>query len=225
MKKLISAVTAIILTVAMAASAGAADYVNPPQYTLPSAPAAPSAPSKPSAPANPTMPNDYKKPPAKGTDISNPHTVLTKNNVADAIADGEAVYASYEQADIKSNAIAALARTNLGQLKVITKRYTATIDSSSVTEAKDISLAVKMTKNTKRGAMILRTEQEGEFGCTVTLTISAKYYSQCGVDLNKANVYYIDPVTKKVTNLGKVQLDSEGNISLSMTTGGKYIIM
>lgn len=218
MKKLLSAGAAILLTCALAASAGAADYSNNPNYPLPGNGSNTSS-SKP----DPTK--KIERLPEQGTSLKNPAVLITKESVTKAIENDEPIYASYETAEVKSNAMAALARTNLGRLTVITKRYTVTIDSDTVTEAKDISLAMKVTKNSKRGAMIIRTEQKGSFGCTLNVTFEAKYYSQCGVDLNTAHVYRIDPETKEVEDMGKVQLDSQGRIEISMTSGGKYIVM
>ena len=217
MKKLLSAGAAILLTCALAASAGAADYSNNPNYPLPG------NDSNTSSRPDPTQ--KIERLPEQGTSLKNPAELITKESVANAIENDEPIYASYETAKVKSNAMAALARTNLGRLTVITKRYTVTIDADTVTEAKDISLAMNITKNTKRGAMIIRTEQEGSFGCTLNVTFEAKYYSQCGVDLNTAHVYRIDPETKKVEDMGKVHLDSQGRIEISMTEGGKYIVV
>lgn len=217
MKKLLSAGAAILLTCALAVSAGAADYSGNPNYSLPD----PNANTS----GRPDPTQKIERLPEQGTSLKNPAELITKESVAKAIKNDEPIYASYETAEVKANAIAVLARTNLCRLTVITKRYTVTIDADSVTEAKDISLAMNVTKNTKRGAMIINTEQEGSFGCTLNVTFEAKYYSQCGVDLNTAHVYRVDPETKKVEDMGKVQLDSQGRIEISMTTGGKYIVM
>ncbi len=217
MKKLLSAGAAILLTCALTVSAGAADYSSNPNYSLPD----PNANT--SGRPDPTL--KIEKLPEAGTSLKNPAVLITKENVVNAIENDEPIYASYETAELKSNALAALARTNLGRLTVITKRYTVTIDADSVTEAKDISLAMNITKNTKHKAMIIRTEQEDSFGCTLNVTFEAKYYSQCGVDLNTAHVYRIDPSTKEVQDTGKVRLDSEGRIEITMTSGGKYVVM
>lgn len=208
MKKSISVIAAAVLAASMAASVNAADYSSNPNYSLP--------PAKPSAAVNSTVP--------AGSSLAAPFEVMSKNDIKVAVAKGEPVYASYETAQLKASAMALLAGRDGGVLTVVTKRYTAVIDGRSVTDAKDISLAIKMTKAEEQGAMVLRTEQQGDFGCTVDIHISSKYYTQCGIDLKTAHVYYVDG-DKNVNDLGAVSFDDDGNIVVSMTTGGKYIVM
>lgn len=208
MKKSISVIAAAVLAASAAASVSAADYSSNPNYSLP--PAKPSAGTSSAAPA--------------GSSLSAPFEIMGKRDIRTAVAKGEPVYASYETAQIKASAMALLAGRDGGVLTVVTKRYTAVIDGRSVTDAKDISLAIKMTKAVEQGAMVLRTEQQGDFGCTVDIHISSKYYSQCGIDLKTAHVFYVDD-EKNVNDMGEISFDDDGNIVVSMTEGGKYIIM
>lgn len=208
MKKGLSVMLAAVIAASMAVSVSASDYSENPGYTAP--------PAVPSVPVNNNAP--------KGSDSSNPLEIIEKKDIKAAVAKGEPVYASYETAQLKANAMAMLAGKDGGVLTVITKRYTAVIDGDSVTDAKNISLAIKMTKAVEQGAMVLRTEQQGSFGCTVDIHISAKYYTQCGIDLKNAHVYYVD-ADKNVNDMGAVAFDDDGNIVVSMTEGGKYIIM
>lgn len=208
MKKGLSVILAAVIAASMAVSVSASDYSENPGYTAP--------PAVPSVPVNNNAP--------KGSDSSNPLEIIEKKDIKAAVAKGEPVYASYETAQLKANAMAMLAGKDGGVLTVITKRYTAVIDGDSVTDAKNISLAIKMTKAVEQGAMVLRTEQQGSFGCTVDIHISAKYYTQCGIDLKNAHVYYVD-ADKNVNDMGAVAFDDDGNIVVSMTEGGKYIIM
>lgn len=200
---------AAVIAASMAVSVSAADYSKDPGYTPPAVPSAPAGKDN--------------TPPA-GSALANPFNLIEKKDIRAAVAKGEPVYASYETAQLKANAVNMLTGKDGGVLTVVTKRYTAVIDGSSVTEAKDISLAIKMTKAEAQGAMILRTEQKGSFGCTVDIHIPAKYYTQCGIDLKKAHVYYVD-ADKNVNDMGAIVFDDDGNIVVSMTDGGKYIIM
>ncbi|MCI7768073.1 MAG: hypothetical protein MSJ26_08885 [Oscillospiraceae bacterium] len=213
MKKYLSVFAAVLIAASMAASAGAADYSSDPAYPAP--------------PSNPTAPsgnNDSLYTPAPGKDPENPISVVDKSSVSNALRSNSPIYASYEDAGLRADGLALLANREGSVLTVETKRYTAVIRGETVTEAKDISLAIKMTKSTDRGALILRTEQQGEFGCTADIIISPKYYNQCGVDLTKAHLYFIDE-NKQVNDMGKIILDDDGNIVISMTVGGKYIVM
>ena len=210
MKKYLSVIAASVMAASMAASAAATDYSANPSYPLP--------PSSPSKPVNNT------NQPAAGTVPSNPVSVIDKSGVSSALRRNAPIYASYRDAGLRSDALSLLANREGSVLRVETNRYTAVIRGETVTKAKDISLAIKMTKSTEQGAMILRTEQKGEFGCTADIIISAKYYAQCGIDLKDAHVYFIDE-NKQVNDLGGVVTDKDGNIVISMTMGGKYIIM
>ena len=217
MKKSFSVILAAVIAASMTVSVSAADYSHDPGYTLPLGSTSTSSGS--SAPAE----SKNKTVPA-GSSPANPIEIMEKKDIRAAVRSGEPVYASYETAQLKANAMAMLAGKNGGTLTVVTKRYTAVIGGDSVTEAKDISLAIKMTKAEEQGAMVLRTEQQGSFGCTVEIHISAKYYTQCGIDLKNAHVYYVDE-NKNVNDMGALGFDDDGNIVVSMTSGGKYIIM
>ena len=208
MKKGLSVTLAAVIAASMAVSVSASDYSENPGYIAP--------PAVPSAPVNNSSP--------EGSTPANPLSIIEKKDIRAAVAKGKPVYASYETAQLKANAMNMLAGKDGGVLTVITKRYTAVIDGDSVTKAKDISLAIKMTKAVEQGAMVLRTEQKGSFGCTVDIHIAAKYYTQCGIDLKNAHVYYVD-TDKNVNDMGALVFDDEGNIVVSMTEGGKYIIM
>ena len=233
MKKIVSVLTAAVLFTAMAATVSATDYGNKPSYPLPpsTAPSAPSIPSHPAAtpsgvtPSAPHVSKDTQTQSKPGKGLDNPVSLITKKYMTDAIAKDEPIYVSYDNAEIKSNALAVLARTRFGVLQVITQRYGITINSESITELKDINLGMKITKNSKHGAMIINTQQEGSFGCDVSMTVAAKYYVQCGVDLTKAHVYYIDPDTNMVIDMGGVKINTNAEIIINMTSGGKYIVM
>lgn len=211
MKKYLSVFAAAVMAASAAASAGAADYSTDPAYPAP--------------PSNTLSSSDNSAyAPAQGKDPSNPVSVIDKSGVSNALRSNSPIYASYEDAGLRADAVALLAKREGSVLRVETKRYTAVIRGETVTDAKDISLAIKMTKSTEQGAMILRTEQKGEFGCTADIIISPKYYTQCGVDLKKAHLYFIDE-NKQVNDMGKITVDKDGNIVISMTVGGKYIVM
>lgn len=226
MKKIASVLTAAAVTAAMAVSVSATDYGHQPSYPLPPSSSLSSSAERPAGTPYTSMtrePSANQSRPGKGLD--NPLNIVTKKYVTDAISKDQPIYASYENAEIKSNAMAVLARTRFGVLKVITKRYTVTINSESITELKDINLGMKITKNSKHGAMIINTQQQGEFGCEVSMTVAAKYYVQCGVDLTKAHIYYVDPDTNMVTDMGGVKINENAEIIINMTSGGKYIVM
>lgn len=228
--KALSICAAALMVSAVAASVGATDYSSDPGYTLPDY-----TPSTNSTTNNRVGTGES---PAPSTDSSSDSssdsasdtttkvaTTISTSDVSAAIAEGTAITASSTQAAIKSTAIAELASTEGATLTVVTSKFTVTIDSSSVTDAKDIDLGMKITKNSDKGALILSTAQSGEYGCTVKMAIPAKVYEQAGVDLSKAAVYVVDPETGKAVKYADLELDEDGNIILEIVEGGKYIIL
>ncbi|MGN0641712.1 MAG: hypothetical protein ACI4JJ_01080 [Huintestinicola sp.] len=220
MKKSIAAISAAVLAFSLSASVFAADYSKDPGY--PGSPSSFNTPDKPSKPSDNSSNNEI---PQAGKSFENPAKLITASMVNDAIENGTPIYASYETASMKSSAMAALAKSKGGKLKVVTKRYTVTMDSDFVTEPKDISLAMELTKNTEHGALFVKTEQQDSFGCTLSITIKPKYYNQAEVNIEKARVYRIDNKTKSAEDMGPVSVDKNGNIVFSIKDGGKYVIM
>ncbi len=216
MTKAISIASAAVLAASMAVSVSAADYADTPNYILPEVQLNPGG-------ADGSTPAPSTDNAASSSSSAAVSTVVSENNVERAIANSKPVKVSYKEAAIKSNAIAALAKKADAVLKVETKRYTMEIASDSVTEAKDIDLGIKITKNSKKGALILKTNQKGEYGCTIKMSIPAKIYEQSGVDLDKASVYIVKD--GKAVKLGAVELDDNGNIILEISEGGQIIIL
>ena len=152
-------------------------------------------------------------------------TVVNSRSVAKAAATGKPITASASNAEVKSNAVAALAKVEGGTLNVKTSRFSVSIAAESVTETKDINLGIKMTKSSKAGALILKTVQKGEYGCTLKMSVPSKIYEQAGVDLDSAMVYVVDPETKMATPFCEIEVDADGNITFEITDGGNYIIL
>lgn len=210
--KVISVLAAAVLASSAAVSVSAVDYgVALPLVTRPGSTGETPAPST-------TVSADG----TTTTVAAHENTVVSANSVARAAASGKAISASYSDAAVKSNAIAALAKVDGGVLNVKTKRFTVSISADSITEVKDINLGMKITKNSKKGALILRTKQKGSYGCTVEMAIPAKIYEQAGVDLDKAQVYTINDGKAEVYS--DVQV-SNGDIVFDITDGGTYIIL
>lgn len=222
MKKILAGLAAFVMASSACAAVAAADYVFTPTYDLPPRIEYDLPPAKPVAPGSNNNTNSSIAN-IEGFSPSKPINVADKEAVSRSLRLNKPLYASYEKAQIKSNALAYLARKKNKSLKVITKRYSVTIDGSTVTEAKDIDLGIQMTKKTEVGAMILRTSQKGSYGCTLSLTIEPKYYKQCGISVSDAHLYYVEGST--VSDMGAVQLDKNGNINFSIKKGGKYIIL
>lgn len=214
--KAMSVFAAALLASSMVVSVSAADYVDDPGYILPdiNGNKTGNTGATPSTSAT-----------AESGSAAKETTVISESSVEKAIADSKPIVASYKDAVVKSTAVAALAKAEDAVLTVVTKRYTVEIESSSVTEAKDVNLAMKFTKDSKKGALIIKTEQKGDFGCTVKMSVPSKVYEQAGVDLSKAAVYKIDSKTKKAVKVADIELDEDGNILFEITDGGNYVIL
>lgn len=211
-----SALAAVLAVSAMAASVSAADYAQDPSFVLPD--------------IGGFKAGNASESPAPSADSSSStsakvSTVISDRSVTQAIKKGTTIKASYKQASIKASAVATLAKTEGAVLKLSTARYNISISADSVTDAKDIDLGMKITKDSKKGALIIRTNQSGDYGCTVTMSVPAKIYEQAGVDLSKAAVYSIDTASKTVVKISDVEVDGDGNIVIDLTAGGTYVIL
>lgn len=216
--KVMSIVAAAVLASCTAVSVNAMDYgVANPIVTRPGNTNATPAPANPESSSSGSS--------STGSSAAKETTVVSTNSVARAAATGKAIKASANNAEVKSNAVAALAKVEGGTLNVKTSRFSVSIAADSVTEVKDINLGIKMTKSSKAGALILKTVQKGEYGCTLKMSIPSKIYSQAGVDLDSAMVYVVDPETKKATPFCEIEVDDNGNITFDITDGGNYIIL
>ncbi len=224
--KAMGILSAAVLTVSMAATVNAADYAVKPDYTLPkhepivSAPVTtPSASEETSSSVYTSMTEMYN------ISFKSVATTISDSSVKSAINRGKPIVASYDRANVKRSAVAELAGSTGSVLTVVTKRYAVEIAADSVTDAKDISLAMKITKDSNKGALIIRTQQKGSFGCTVSMSVPAKIYAQAGVDLDSAAVYKIIDGTKTAVKVCDIGIDSNGNITFDITDGGSYVIL
>ncbi|MGN0666043.1 MAG: hypothetical protein ACI4KF_05905 [Huintestinicola sp.] len=226
MKKRFSAAIAAIMALTLSMGVYAADYNTDPGYDRPLIPSQPEKPSYSgsfNAASSPGSTESNSGP--KGSSMENPTELISGRFAESAIESGDPIYASYKQAVVKSSIMGKLARTYGGVLNVITKRYSIDIKASSVTEAKDIDLGMTLTKNTKYGALFIKTAQEGSYGCTLNMRVAPKYFNQAKVDIKKAHLYYIVPEKNSLVDLGEIVLDDNANIVVTMSVGGKYVIM
>ena len=220
--KALSALMAAIIITGMAAGASAADYGVDPGYTAPAVPSSVGRPVDPAAAA--VVRNENT---GSSVTVANESVTKTVTNraVTVALEKGVPIRISSGIAAVKSNALAQLAKKGAGVLKFTANRFTAEIESSSVIDAKNIDIGLAITKNTSRGALILKTRQKGEYGCTVKYSIPAKIYTQAGVDLATAAVYQVNRRTGLAEFYAPLARDSDGNIVFEIYEGGNYIIL
>lgn len=209
-KALGTLIAAIMITGAIPA-VSAADYGRDPGYTAPSVPSNVGKPSD-------TGSGSTAGTPAKRSDV-------TMRSVTVALEKGTPVPIYSGKAAVKSNSIAQLAKKEGAVLTFKANRFTAEIASSSVTDPKNIDIGLEITKNTNRGALIIKTKQKGEYGCTVKYSVPAKIYEQAGIDLSTAAVYVVDRRTGLAEFYSLLELDDEGNIAFELYEGGSYIIL
>ncbi|MDE6591494.1 MAG: hypothetical protein K2K57_00320 [Oscillospiraceae bacterium] len=221
--KVLSALMAAIMITGMAAAASAADYGTDPGYTAPIVPSSVGRPIDPAAAAVVRQDSTDNS----SVTVANDTVTKTVTNraVTVALEKGVPIKISSAVAAVKSNALAQLAKKGEGVLKFTANRFTAEIESSSVIDAKNIDIGLAITKNTDRRALILKTRQKGEYGCTVKYSIPAKIYTQAGVDLAYAAVYQVNRRTGIAEFYAPLELDADGNIVFEVYEGGNYIIL
>ncbi len=221
--KALSALMAAIMITGMSAAASAADYGEDPGYVAPVVPSSVGKPNyDPAAAAVVRSENTDSNVTVANDSVTK---TVTNRAVTVALEKGVPIQISSGIAAVKSNALAQLAKKGEGVLKFTANRFTAEIESSSVIDAKNIDIGLAITKKTDRGALILKTRQKGEYGCTVKYSIPAKIYAQAGVDLATAAVYQVNRRTGRAEFYAPLALDSEGNIVFEIYEGGNYIIL
>lgn len=248
--KVMSLFAAALMIFSTASAVGAADYAADPHYPLPVIPGfGGSAPTGQQGTLTPSItPSSSGSSSGTGSNAS-VATVISDRTVTAAIKRGTAIRASYNKAFLKASSMAALAKSKGAVLKIATARYNIEIDADSVTEAKDIDLAMRFTRyckdkdtnkvcsyckergiddkcdRCKRSALIIRTAQSGDYGCTVRMSIPSKIYKQTCLDESKASVYKINSKTKKYVKVSDIEIDKNGNIVFEITDGGTYVIL
>ncbi len=223
--KALSIALAALTVSAVAASVSAADYYVDPGYELPDVSEGEQYKEGNTNASPAPTPGTGSSEGSTSASKAKPSTTLSNVAVDRAINSGKAVKASYQKAAIKSSSMAALAKKADSVLKVETARYSISIKGDSVTDAKNIDLGMKITKDSGKGALIIRTAQAGSYGCTVSMSVPAKIYEQAGVDLSKAAIYSINVETGEVVKLQDVEVDADGNIVFDITDGGTYVIL
>lgn len=247
--KALSALIAAMMITGMAVSVNAADYAVNPGYTPPVVTSPVGKPTTPPTVADSSTPPVSKGPSgpsnsgrpvdsvssSSGTQNNNTSSgqpteqrtasTVTSRAVAVALEKGTPIKIHSAIAAIKSNSLAQLAKVRNGVLKFTANRFTAEIEASSVIDAKNIDIGLAITKNTSHNALILKTRQKGDFGCTVKYSIPLKIYSQAGVDLSKVSLYLINRRTGVAELYSPVEIDKDGNIVFEIYEGGTYVIL
>ncbi|MCM1579035.1 MAG: hypothetical protein NC078_09590 [Ruminococcus sp.] len=213
-----AATAAAVIVTGLAGTANAADYGVDPGYHAPSVPSSVGT-------ANPAPAPQAS---SESTNSSAANSAVTKTvtnrAISVALEKNLPIQINSGIAAVKSNALAQLAKKGEGILTFTANRFTARIESSSVTDAKNIDIGLAITKNSARGALILKTRQKGDYGCTVEYSIPLKIYSQAGINLASAAVYRVN--RKGVAEFfAPLELDEEGNIIFEVYEGGNYIIL
>ncbi len=136
---------------------------------------------------------------------------------------------------------AAIAEIAVGSVKVTFdiesdsgEDYSITIDPALIREVKAINLGMDITVGAgkittaagvevPKGSVIIEPKQKGDFGMTLQINLHAESFK--GIDLAKANLFYLDnkgEVTKMPGDALKVNAD--GSASVFISHASKYII-
>lgn len=216
--KALSAIIAAIMISGTAVSVSAADYGSDPGYTPPPVSSPVGRPVDPGAAAAGVSQSSPNMPAVKYSEV-------TSRAITVALETGAAVPIKSGKAAVKSSSLAQLAKKEEAVLRFEANRFTAEIEASSVIDPKNIDIGLNITKNSSRGALIIKTRQRGEYGCTVKYSIPAKIYEQAGVDLSKAAVYVVDRRTGVAVLYSQLDIDEDGNIVFEVFEGGDFIIL
>lgn len=210
---------AAAMTASAAVSAGAVDYASKPSYTPPV-----SQSSSPvySAPGRSSMTAISK---IAESDIASAITSSLKTK-HDAV-----VYVSGANISLNADAVAAIANAE-APITFSAGKYSVTIDPSTVFDVKDINIAMALYVgenstnvngvSVPAGSVVISPRQKGDFGMTMKVRIPSSQLK--GVDLKKANLYFISEngVVTKVDDA--LTVNTNGSAVVSLTHGAMFVI-
>lgn len=202
MKKLVSSVIAVVMTVSMSATAFAADYGLEPSFPI--------TPSGSSSATSAEISAAVEKTEEKVKEV-------VDSAVANAVdSDSSATTASVEVKSVKSltitsSTIKKLVKSGVA-LEIVSPNATITIDPDTITKARKIDLSMKVVNSTSRTKIDFKSKKD--FGCEVKITLTA-----CKMSAKKlANAHvYCDG-----EDLGSVELNEDGVPVITVTKGGVY---
>ena len=210
---------AAAMTASAAVSAGAVDYASKPSYTPPA-----SQSSSPvySAPGRSSMTAISK---IAESDIAGAITSSLKTK-HDAV-----VYVSGANISLNADSVAAIANAE-APITFSAGKYSVTIDPSTVFDVKDINIAMALYVgenstnvngvSVPAGSVVISPRQKGDFGMTMKVRIPSSQLK--GVDLKKANLYFISEngVVTKVDDA--LTVNTNGSVAVSLTHGAMFVI-
>ena len=189
-KKLASAILALAMTAAMSVTAYAADYGLVPVFSSTAS----------------------ESTPATTEELTNAVTSATESAKGGAVAKVEV--ATTVGLTVKPTVLKELAKKDGGVLEIVAPKATISIDASTITNARNVNLSMKVT-NTKSRTVINMTSKK-DFGCEVKITLTGCKMS--AEKLENAHWYL------NGKDMGPVELDEDGNPVVTLTKGGKIEI-
>lgn len=189
-KKLASAILALAMTAAMSVTAYAADYGLVPVFSSTAS----------------------ESTPATTEELTSAVTSATETSKGEAVANVQV--ATTVGLTVKPTVLKELAKKDGGVLEIVAPKATISIDASTITNARNVNLSMKVS-NTKSRTVINMASKKN-FGCEVKITLTGCKMST--EKLEKAHWYL------NGKDMGPVELDEDGNPVVTLTKGGKIEI-
>jgi hypothetical protein len=182
-----------------------------------------------------------------GSDDETPATVLTQSSI-DSILDeaeknGKDVVVVYMEEDsngkvtVQESAIAEIANSDVTVVIEVdgdVVDYTVTIDPDLIDTPKAINIAMDIEIDTDEGetvsgveipegSVIIKPQQKGNFGMTLTVTIPASAFA--GMNTGNLSLYYVSD-NGEVSKLSDSQItvNADGSVSISISHASAYMI-
>jgi hypothetical protein len=216
-KFIVSAIIAAAMASATAVSAGAANYYHAPVY----------APVSGSAATSTTTPSTTTNTDTK-TEESTTGTVASDDAVTSAIKAGKAVDLKVAdgKATVSEAAIGAIEKAVTFNVDTDDIDYTVTIDPADIKEVKAINLAmaIEVAEDDATGAscVIITPAQKGDFGMTIQITLPAAAFE--GIDLDAAELYYVDDNGNTTVVDGGLTVNSDKSVTIKISHASYYVI-
>lgn len=203
-KRLISAVVAAVSAMTMALSVSAADYASNPAYS--------GAPSQSVSASTSDIKQAVKD--TVTAAIADAAKSDSDNSGSDTTAVAAVEVKSTRNLKITPSIMKDLAKSDNATLKISTPKATISIDSSTITKARNIDLSMNVVNSAKKTTIDMSSKKD--FGCEVKITVTTCKMSS--EKLAKAHVFCDGE------DLGPVELDEDGNPIITVKKGGKYEI-
>jgi len=201
----------------------------------PAGPITPTPTPKPVGPITPTPPTNPVEP-ITPTPPSKPVGSIPDNKITDALEDDKP-FIKLNEGDstvISEEALKAIKGQDKALEIELTNGLVISIEPKNITDdAKSIDLKIDLTITEKAttvnnvlfpaNAIVLAPAAHGEFGFTISFTLTAQMLAEAGLNGNNVRLYYVS-TDGTVTEMDRIKRNSDGSVTISISHASQYVL-